>query len=81
MNQDLMVFFQEIVYLKNKGCGTCNKPWWTCRCRHALDCFICNRNEKVYFNSFSVEHVPEEIEKFIGNKNIKANIFRVQANN
>ena len=34
-----------------------------------------------YFNSFGVEHVPEEIKKFIGNKNIKANIFRVQANN
>ena len=25
--------------------------------------------------------VPEEIKKFIGNKNIIANIFRVQANN
>ena len=42
---------------------------------------FCNRKEKVYFDSFSVEHVPEEIEKFIGNKNIKANIFRVHANN
>ena len=41
---------------------------------------FCNRNEKVYFDSFSVEHVPEEIEKFIGNKNIKANIFRLQTN-
>ena len=39
-----------------------------------------NRNEIVYFNSFGVEHVPEEIKKFIGNKNIKANISRVQAN-
>ena len=28
-----------------------------------------------------MEHVPEEIKEFIGNKNIKANIFRVQANN
>ena len=42
---------------------------------------FCNRNEIVYFDSFGVEHVPEEIKKFIGNKNIKANIFRVQANN
>ena len=31
--------------------------------------------------SFGVEHVPEEIKEFIGNKNIIANIFRVQANN
>ena len=28
-----------------------------------------------------VEHVPEEIKGFIGNKNIIANIFRVQGNN
>ena len=41
---------------------------------------FCNRNEIVYFDSFGVEHVPEEIKKFVGNKNIKANIFRVQAN-
>ena len=35
----------------------------------------------VYFDSFGVEHIPEEIKKFTGNKNIKANIYRVQANN
>ena len=42
---------------------------------------FCNRSEIVYFDSFGVEHVPEEIKEFIGNKIIKANIFRVQANN
>ena len=41
---------------------------------------FCNRNEIVYFNSFGVEHVPEEITKFVGNKNIKANVFQSQAN-
>ena len=41
---------------------------------------FCNRNEIVYFDSLGVEHVPEEIKEFIGNKNIKAQIFRVQAN-
>ena len=35
----------------------------------------------VYFDSFGVEHVPEETKKSIWNKNIIANIFRVQANN
>ena len=34
-----------------------------------------------FFDSFGVEHIPEEVKEFIGNKNIKANIFRVQANN
>ena len=42
---------------------------------------FCNRSEIVYFDSFGVEHVPEEIKEFIGNKNIIANIFRGQANN
>ena len=42
---------------------------------------FCNGNEIVYFDSFDVEHIPEDIKEFIGNKNIKTNIFRVQANN
>ena len=41
---------------------------------------FCNRNEIVYFDSFGVEHVPEEIIEFAGNKNIKASIFWVQWN-
>ena len=38
------------------------------------------RDEVIYFDSFGVEHIPKEIKKFISNKNIKANIYRVQAN-
>ena len=38
-------------------------------------------NEISYFNSFGVEHVPKEIEKFIGHKNVKTNICRIQADN
>ena len=38
-----------------------------------------NRNEIIYPDSFGVEHIPEEIKEFIGNKDIKTNIFRVQA--
>ena len=33
----------------------------------------------VYFDSFGIEHISEEIDKFIGNKKIKASIFRIQA--
>ena len=36
---------------------------------------FCNRNEIVYFDSFDVEHVPEEIKEFVGNENIITNIF------
>ena len=32
-----------------------------------------------YFDSFGVEHIPKEIKKFINNKNIIANILRIQA--
>ena len=44
---------------------------------HCIALF-CKKNEVLYFDSFGVEHIPEEIKEFIGNKNIKANIFRVQ---
>ena len=42
---------------------------------------FCNKNEIACFDSFGVEHTSEETKEFIGNKNIIANIFRVQANN
>ena len=41
----------------------------------------CEQSEIIYFDSFGVEHVPIEVEKFIGHKNIKTNIFRNQSNN
>ena len=31
-----------------------------------------------YIDSFAVEHIPKEIRKFIGNKNIITNIYRIQ---
>ena len=38
-----------------------------------------NNKTIIYFDSFGVEHLPKEIIKFIGNKNIITNIFRIQA--
>ena len=32
-----------------------------------------------YFDCFGVKHIPKEIRKFIGNKNIPTNIYRIQA--
>ena len=40
-----------------------------------LPYFVKKKNEIIYFDSFDVEYIPGEIKKFIGNKNIKANIF------
>ena len=38
-----------------------------------------NNNDVTYFDSFGVEYIPKEIETFINYKNIKTNIFRIQA--
>ena len=37
-----------------------------------------NSNNIKYFDSFGVEHIPKETKKFIGNKNIITNIYRIQ---
>ena len=38
-----------------------------------------NNNDVTYFDSFGVKHIPKEIKEFIDNKNIKTNIFRIEA--
>ena len=38
-----------------------------------------NAKNVTYFDSFGVEHVPKQIRKFIRNKNIITNIYRIQA--
>ena len=38
-----------------------------------------NAKTMTYFDNFGVEHIPKEIKKCINNKNIIANIFRIQA--
>ena len=35
--------------------------------------------DATYFDSFGIEHIPKKIQKFLGNKNIMANTFRIQA--
>ena len=45
---------------------------------HWIALFV-NRNNVIYFDSFGVEHIPKEIKKFSGNKNIISNIYRIQA--
>ena len=76
-----MEFFQEIICLKKIK----DRVYVIILDEYAdvgthWNALFCNRSEIVYFNSFGVEHVPEEIIDFMGNKNIIANIFRIQAN-
>ena len=46
---------------------------------HWVALYVQNYNSVIYFDSFGVEHIPKEIKAFINNKNIKINIFRIQA--
>ena len=52
-----------------------------------MGCFICKWYQwkpsynVIYFDSFGVEHVPKEIKKLIGNKNIITYLYRIQAYN
>ena len=34
-----------------------------------------NGNKILYFDSFGVEHIPKEIKKIIGDKNVIRNIY------
>ena len=45
---------------------------------HWIALYVKN-NDITYFDSFGVEHIPKEIKEFIKFKNIKTNIFRIQA--
>ena len=45
---------------------------------HWMALYVINNNV-TYFNSFEIEHITKEIKKFIRNKNIITNIFRIQA--
>ena len=44
-----------------------------------MDSFFCKNNNVTYFDSFGVEHIPKEIKKIMGNRNIVTNTYRIQA--
>ena len=37
-----------------------------------------NKETFKYFDSFGIEHIPKKVKKFIGNRNIISNIYRIQ---
>ena len=85
MNLDLMVFILEIIYIKRSsikkikdGAYVINLDEYSDIRTHWNALYVLNNNV-TYFDSFGVEHIPKEVKKFIGNKNIKTNIFRIQS--
>ena len=72
-----MVFIQEIIYVKKKdGALTINLDEYESIGTHWIALYV-NDNNVTYFDSFEVEHIPKEILKLIGNKNITTDIYRV----
>ena len=74
MNQNLMVFIQEIICFKKikDEAYVINLDKYADKSIHWIALFF-NRSKIVCFDSFGVEHVPEEIKESVGNKNIIAN--------
>ena len=75
-----MVFILEIIY-PNKikdGAYVINLDEYSDIGTHWIALYV-KDNDITYFDSFGVEHIPKEIKAFIKNKNIKINIFRIQA--
>ena len=64
--------------IKDAGAYIINLDEYSDVITHWITLYV-NNKTVTYFNSFGVEHIPKEIKKFINNKNIIANIFRLQA--
>ena len=73
-----------IVYSRNnlpkikKGVYVINLDEYENTGTHWIALFV-KTNEVIYFDSVGIEHIPKEFNKFIGNKEIKANIIIIQA--
>ena len=81
MSLDLMVFILEIIYLKKikNGAYIINLDEYANVGTHWITLYV-KDNEVIYLDSFGVEHIPGEIKRFVGNKIIEKNVFRIQAN-
>lgn len=51
-----------------------------CLITHWIDFYI-HDNYTVCFESFGVQHIPNEIRQFIDSKNTETNIWQIQVNN
>ena len=79
MNLDLLVSIVEIIYLikiKN-GAYVINLDEYSDIGTHWIALYV-NIKTATYFDSFGIEHIPKVVKKFIGNRNIVTNIFKIQ---
>ena len=81
MNQDLMgVFFRDNLHKIKDGANIINLDEYSDIATHWVVLHVKNNNVTC-FDFLGVEHIPKKIKAFIKHKNIKTNIFRVQAYN
>ena len=75
----LILIYQKLNYLKwYDGAHVINLDEYSNIATHWIVLYVLN-NDVTYFDNFGVEHIPKEIKTFISNKNIKTNIFRIEA--
>ena len=78
INLDSTTFILEIICLRiNDGAYVVNRDEYADVSTQWIALYVKNI-DIIYFGSSGVEHFPKEIQKFIGHKNIKTNIFRIQ---
>ena len=77
MNQDLMVFILEIIKPKTikNGAYVINLDEYADTGTHWIALYVKN-NEVIYFDSLGVEHLPKEIQKFMGQKHQNKRWFK-----
>ena len=77
MNLNSKALIHEIIYQISRKMGrVVNLNEYESTGTHWISLYV-NSNTATYFVTFGIEHIPEEIKKFIDNKNITANISRV----
>ena len=73
------VYYRDNLHCKIKdGAYVINLDEYSDIGTHWITLYV-NNKTVIYFDSSGIEHIPKEIKKYINNKNIISNIFRVQA--
>ena len=67
MKLDLILFIQEIIYLKQRM-EDINKSWWVQINRSWLDSMYVNGDNEIYFDSSGVDYISKETKKIIRQK-------------
>ena len=74
-----MVFIQNNLSQIKDGAYAINLVEFKSIGTHWIALYV-NGNNIIYFDSFGVEHIPKEIRKLIGNRDLLTNIYRILAN-